>query len=398
MFWKAQEEMASPALVVALAGAVLVPMGVVVPLTGMGSAAAAVVECAPSLSGADTVAHSDDPASPTPDPAPPAVAAPDTDANNVVWPVGRGQMGGLHPTGARDMGRNLGYPVVAAHDGTVTASADIPAQDGRINGGGYGSYGRYIIISWRNSKGQWLNNLYAHMRTRVATAGSTVTAGQLIGYVGSTGNSTGPHLHFELFASSGPNGLSGSRSGLDPAPWLARGKEPQVDDLPADTGGDITTDECVQSGGVAVDLPTRSPANGPYKDAAITMRSKGVSRSPSQAVAWLLSAAKRHVGGYPHMCLALADDAYAPRGSRVGRAIDQWYRAKRAGYGHPGDYNIPIGAQVFFWTGNPARHIATYVGGGYAVNQDANGVVVLVPVAEAAKGGDYLGWAEPYYS
>ena len=46
--------------------------------------------------------------------------------------------------------------------------------------------------------GAGLSTRYAHMTQTAVTAGATVTAGQVIGYVGSTGDSTGNHLHFEV--------------------------------------------------------------------------------------------------------------------------------------------------------------------------------------------------------
>ena len=56
------------------------------------------------------------------------------------------------------------------------------------------SYGNYVTIY--HSNGDY--TLYAHMSSLAVTAGQNVTQGDVIGYVGSTGWATGPHLHFEL--------------------------------------------------------------------------------------------------------------------------------------------------------------------------------------------------------
>ena len=54
--------------------------------------------------------------------------------------------------------------------------------------------GNYIVLNHSDS----LESEYCHMQSLLFDVGQTVAAGQDIGYVGSTGNSTGPHLHFEL--------------------------------------------------------------------------------------------------------------------------------------------------------------------------------------------------------
>jgi len=56
------------------------------------------------------------------------------------------------------------------------------------------SYGNYVVVS--HSDGS--STLYAHMSKRNATVGKTVKQGAVIGYVGTTGSSTGNHLHFEV--------------------------------------------------------------------------------------------------------------------------------------------------------------------------------------------------------
>ena len=81
-----------------------------------------------------------------------------------------------------DIGAGWGSPIVAAGDGRV------------IGAGWGGGYGREIEIA----HGSGVTSLYGHMSQIVAQPGSFVRAGQLIGYVGSSGLSTGPHLHFEV--------------------------------------------------------------------------------------------------------------------------------------------------------------------------------------------------------
>lgn len=75
-----------------------------------------------------------------------------------------------------------GTPILAAHSGTVLVS------------GWNDSYGNQVLLD----NGAGLSTRYAHMTQTAVTAGEAVTAGQIIGYVGSTGDSTGNHLHFEV--------------------------------------------------------------------------------------------------------------------------------------------------------------------------------------------------------
>lgn len=84
-----------------------------------------------------------------------------------------------------------GKSVVAADDGVVIKSKAIKSK-----GGSYRSYGECIIIRHNDGK----VTLYAHMKkdSRVVFVGDKVHKGQVIGKVGSTGNSSGTHLHFEV--------------------------------------------------------------------------------------------------------------------------------------------------------------------------------------------------------
>lgn len=84
--------------------------------------------------------------------------------------------------GAIDIGAPAMTPIYAAADGTVVMST------------WHDSYGNFVKIDHGNG---W-STLYAHQTKRVAKVGESVSAGDLIGYVGSTGDSTGNHLHFEI--------------------------------------------------------------------------------------------------------------------------------------------------------------------------------------------------------
>jgi len=99
---------------------------------------------------------------------------------------------------------------------------------------------------------------------------------------------------------------------------------------------------------------------------------------------------------YHNGCLRLADDAYGIRYGRTSTALRQWYRARKAGFGHT-NRMAPIGAQLFWRTSNPAGHVATYVGRGLVVTNMPGGRVKMVPWRTLDRWGPYLGWAEPYY-
>jgi len=83
-----------------------------------------------------------------------------------------------------DIGATMGSNIVAAESGTVILAAY----------GWNGGYGNYIIINHGNG----VTTRYAHASALYVSAGQSVAKGQVIAAVGTTGNSTGPHLHFEV--------------------------------------------------------------------------------------------------------------------------------------------------------------------------------------------------------
>ncbi len=98
---------------------------------------------------------------------------------------------GLHGYNAVDLAAPIGTPIYAS------ASGDVILSRGSGWNGGYGSY---IVIRHPNGT----QTLYAHNSQNIVSAGQHVVQGQIIGYVGSTGRSTGPHIHFEIRGAANP--------------------------------------------------------------------------------------------------------------------------------------------------------------------------------------------------
>ncbi|MEU7052382.1 peptidoglycan DD-metalloendopeptidase family protein [Streptomyces eurythermus] len=90
---------------------------------------------------------------------------------------------------------SYGTPVLAATDGTVTTKWN-------------SAYGNMMIVTAKDGTETW----YCHLSSYRVASGTTVKAGEPIAYSGNSGNSTGPHLHFEVRPAGG--------SAIDPLPWL----------------------------------------------------------------------------------------------------------------------------------------------------------------------------------
>ncbi|MFC4353604.1 murein hydrolase activator EnvC family protein [Chryseomicrobium palamuruense] len=92
-----------------------------------------------------------------------------------------------------DFANSIGTPVVSAADGVVSYAAP------------FSTYGNVVMVT-HNINGQTFTSLYAHLNSIGASVGQSVSKGQQIGTLGNTGNSTGPHLHFEIHV-GGWNGM-----------------------------------------------------------------------------------------------------------------------------------------------------------------------------------------------
>ena len=124
-----------------------------------------------------------------------------TDGRKVVTPAAGKFTSGFGPRWGTvhrgiDIANNLGTPISAVMDGTV------------INAGPAQGFGNWVVI--RHDGGEV--SVYGHMRYYNVSVGERVTAGQQIAVIGSEGQSTGPHLHFEIK----PDGVNQ----VDPVPWF----------------------------------------------------------------------------------------------------------------------------------------------------------------------------------
>ena len=129
-----------------------------------------------------------------------SVAALGTSNRGFIWPLNGGITSPYGPRWGRmhtgiDINGYTGQPIVAAKEGQV------------IMAGGYSGYGNTVIID----HGGGYSTLYAHMSNFNTSSGSGVDQGDVIGYVGCTGNCYGDHLHFEVRVNGSPT---------DPMPYL----------------------------------------------------------------------------------------------------------------------------------------------------------------------------------
>lgn len=105
--------------------------------------------------------------------------------------VGGYKSQGLHGYNGVDIAGPLGTPILASAAGEV-----LIARQGGWNGG----YGTYVVILHPNGT----QTLYSHLQRTNVEAGAAVARGEVIGFLGNTGRSTGPHLHFEIRGAKNP--------------------------------------------------------------------------------------------------------------------------------------------------------------------------------------------------
>ncbi len=98
---------------------------------------------------------------------------------------------GIHGYNAVDIAARKGTPLFASASGSVTVAR---------NSGWNGGYGKYVVIKHPNGT----QTLYAHQSKVIVKSGQYVVKGQVIGYVGTTGRSTGNHVHFEIRGARNP--------------------------------------------------------------------------------------------------------------------------------------------------------------------------------------------------
>lgn len=143
-------------------------------------------------------------------------------------------------------GFHSGVDIAIPH-GTVGISQAVAAGDGRVivavgnQNGSKRSYGNYVVID----HGGDVYTLYGHADSILVSVGQYVKKGEPILFVGSTGNSSGPHLHFEV-----RKGGSGYSNTIDPLPYITSDKRPSDDE----TNNEQVAPEVNQSNGNNITL------------------------------------------------------------------------------------------------------------------------------------------------
>ncbi|NOZ56725.1 MAG: M23 family metallopeptidase, partial [Calditrichaeota bacterium] len=133
---------------------------------------------------------------------------------------------------------NFGYPHCGVDILVNTGDSVFSVCDGIVDGKGYepSGFGKYVRLRWRWN-GRWVWFYYAHLsRHDFLDVGDSVRVGTLVGLAGSTGNSTGPHLHFEIRENTPDPGRHRNRR--NPELWFAmHGLGAIYGHVPDDPGG-----------------------------------------------------------------------------------------------------------------------------------------------------------------
>ena len=109
--------------------------------------------------------------------------------------------GRLYASGSHngtDFGAKVGTPVFAMADGTLSAQGDTDTQCRGV------SFGKWILIKYNNG----LASTYGHLSGFNLSPGATVKAGDVVGFSGNTGYTTGPHLHVSMYPADAVNAIS----------------------------------------------------------------------------------------------------------------------------------------------------------------------------------------------
>ncbi|MCI5108896.1 MAG: peptidoglycan DD-metalloendopeptidase family protein [Candidatus Pacebacteria bacterium] len=118
--------------------------------------------------------------------------------------------GRLYASGTHN-GVDFGIPTGSK---ILSAASGVVRESGNTDVGSCLSYGKWVLVDHENG----LSTLYAHLSSISVKSGQTVNSGSILGYSGNTGYSTGPHLHFTVFAREGVNvrNLGDYKSGSSP--------------------------------------------------------------------------------------------------------------------------------------------------------------------------------------
>lgn len=230
----------------------------------------------------------------------------------------------------------IGTNVLAVHAGTV-----VHASWGSDAGGTGGAYGNQVIVD----HGGGLRSYYDHLQAFAVTKGQKVSTGQVVGQLGVTGNTTGPHLHLEI--TTGTTGMPGCQNFVDPNSYIKKNAGP-----PARTGG----------GGDASDLGTAAVATARTQLGVPYVYGGGGLEGPDG-------------GGWD--CSSLVRYAWfqaSDREIRLPRVTTDQIRATK----EISRDELRAGDLVFFQTGLPGdwSHVGIYAGAGKMIHAPNPSTVV----------------------